>query len=74
MAIAVIAALLIHVVWVVRGYTHTQPETARKVRTVAAFGSLVLTIALFLLVQQELAPLFALQLAVPAGIGGNPAP
>jgi len=55
MAIAIISALLIHVVWLVRSYTHTSPEAARKVRTAAAFMSLALTVALFILIQREIA-------------------
>lgn len=74
MAIAVIAALLIHVVWIVRGYTHTQPETARKVRSVAAFGSLALTIVLFVLIQREITGLLALYLPAPASLTGFSVP
>ncbi|WP_085618771.1 MULTISPECIES: hypothetical protein [unclassified Pseudomonas] len=66
MAIAIITALLIHVVWLVNSYTHTNPESARKVRTVAAFASLVLTIALFILIQREIAAFLTLY-AAPSG-------
>lgn len=60
MAIAIISAVLVHVVWLVHGYKHTSPETARKVRTVGAFTSLALTIALFVLIQREIAAFLTL--------------
>lgn len=56
-AIAIILAVLIHVVWVVRSYTHTSVETAKKVRAFASIMSLLLTIALFVLGQQAVADL-----------------
>lgn len=60
MAIAIISAVLIHVVWLATSYTHTKPESARKMRTAAAFTSLALTIVLFILIQREIAAFLTL--------------
>lgn len=68
MAIAIISAVLVHVVWLVHGYKHTSPETARKVRTAAAFTSLALTIALFILIQRELAAFLTLYASASAPV------
>lgn len=72
MAIAIISALLIHVVWLVKSYTHTSPEAARKVRTAAAFTSLALTIALFILIQRELAAFLTLYASTSGSVALEP--
>lgn len=54
MAIAVLAALLIHIVWVARSYVHADARVKSRVRAVAAIGSLITTTALFCLIQNTL--------------------
>ena len=58
MAIPVIAALLLHVIWLAHSYQHATPAVMKWVRTVAAFTSLALTTALFCLIYNS-----AIQLA-----------
>ena len=50
MAIPVIAALLIHVIWLARAYQHARPEVMQWVRTGSAVTSLILTTVLFCLI------------------------
>lgn len=54
MAIAIIAALLIHVIWASRSYVHLSPEITYRVRAGCAIGSLILTTTLFCLIQSAL--------------------
>lgn len=57
MAIPVIAALLLHVIWLARGYEHAKPGVMKWVRTLAAFTSLALTTALFCLIYNNVSQL-----------------
>lgn len=52
MDIAVLSALLIHVVWLTRAYTHSDPAIAKRVRTCGAVASWAITTVLFCLVQE----------------------
>lgn len=60
MAIAVLTALLFHIIWLSRAYQHVNPVIMSRVRTGAAIGSWVITTILFCLIQNavsQLAPL-----------------
>ncbi|MFJ3685593.1 hypothetical protein [Pseudomonas sp. NPDC090208] len=54
MAISLIAATLIHIIWLSRAYQHINPEIQKRVRAASAAICWVLTCALFVLVQQAL--------------------
>jgi hypothetical protein len=59
MAIPVLAALLLHVIWLARAYRHVNPAIMSRVRTGAAIGSWAITTILFCLIQNavsEFAP------------------
>jgi hypothetical protein len=43
MAIAILFALLIHVVWLARAYEHTNPATRKRVRSASSILSLIIT-------------------------------
>ncbi|WP_146041268.1 hypothetical protein [Pseudomonas sp. MPR-ANC1] len=57
MAIPVIAALLLHVIWLARRYQHATPSVMKRVRTLAAVTSLTLTTVLFCLIQNNVSQL-----------------
>lgn len=57
MAIPVIAAVLLHVIWLANSYQHAKPGVRKWVRTLAALSSLVLTIALFCLINNSVSQL-----------------
>lgn len=59
MAIAILSALLIHVIWLARSYTHTKPEFTKRCRAVCGVVSWVLTTIIFCLLQRELSELNA---------------
>jgi len=50
MAIAVLSALLIHVVWLTLAYKHQDARNQRRVRALGAFSSWGVTTALFCLI------------------------
>lgn len=58
MAIAMLSALLIHVVWLARAYTHATAQNTRRVRAIAAGASLVITTILFCLLQDTITELY----------------
>ncbi|MBV4524322.1 hypothetical protein KVG88_30070 [Pseudomonas sp. SWRI74] len=53
----VIAALLIHVIWLARSYKHVKPMIEKWVRTTSAISSLILTTALFCLIYIQVSEL-----------------
>jgi len=57
MAIPVLAALLIHVIWLTRAYRHVKPLIMSRVRTGAAIASWVITTALLCLIQDAVSKL-----------------
>lgn len=57
MAIPVIAALLLHVIWLARRYQHATPGVMKRVRTLAAVTSLTLTTVLFCLIYNNVSKL-----------------
>lgn len=67
MAIAVLSALLIHIVWLARAYTHTDPANTRRVRAAAAGASLVVTAVLFCLIQSALTDILKIKFDSASG-------
>lgn len=59
MTIAILSALLIHVIWLARTYTHIKPEFTKRCRAGCGVLSWILTTAIFCLVQLELSELNA---------------
>lgn len=57
MAIPVIAALLLHVIWLARSYQHAEAGTMKRVRTLAGISSLILTTTLFCLIYNSVSHL-----------------
>ena len=57
MAIPVIAAVLLHVIWLAHSYQHAKAGVKKWVRTVAAFTSLALTTTLFCLIYNSVSQL-----------------
>lgn len=54
MAIALITATLVHVIWLHRCYRHLDPRITSKIRAATGFLSWLLTASLLVLVQQAL--------------------
>ncbi|WP_426237433.1 hypothetical protein [Pseudomonas sp. TWP3-2] len=71
MAIPVIAALLLHVVWLARSYQHANPAIMKWMRTTCAVSSLILTTALFCLVDQRVSSLASANFYFCAGSGAR---
>jgi hypothetical protein len=59
MAIPVLAALLIHIIWLSRTYKHANLVIMSRVRAGAAIGSWIITTALFCLIHNVVSDLAA---------------
>ncbi|QIB09034.1 hypothetical protein GZ982_30275 (plasmid) [Pseudomonas fluorescens] len=71
MEIPVIAALLLHVIWLARSYQHAKPEMMQRVRTASALSSLILTTWLFCLIYSRVSDLADLNFKFSAQPGGR---
>lgn len=58
MTIAVLSALLIHIIWLARAYKNTNVRIMARVRAGAAISSWIITTALFCLIQATLPKIY----------------